>query len=478
MIRRCFSRPAILVLLFGIYLAMAGRSVAQHSGEPVLQAKTHDVGNVWLTITNSAYIGGDYVRPSCRYPAGSAREYLFYGAFWVGALVEDDTLVSAGVSGWLSQVSRLLPGSDPGDTILEQQVVSDQDFIAISTDTATAFQPPGSTPLGIQLVQRSYAWADTTYYDFVIFDCSLRNIGENNLEDTYVGILIDADCGKAGDQYGPRRGEDDVTGLMWATYWVDSNAIPWARDYDWDDGKTPGAIGLELLGLPNSAHSIAYNWWATYDTLLYPGLWGPTDPTNPRDVPYPETRQDYYVLMGNGYFDPDQMDPINAPCNVPADQRFLFSFGPFDLNPGDTTNFAFALVCGLGFSELQFHARRAKLLYEWGYVPRDTATPPGIAGIELSQNLPNPFAKMTTIYFTLPGVPGRIQDARHATLFVYDASGRRIRTLTDWPKSPGLHWVYWRGEDDSGNRAGSGVYFYRLQLGELSATRRMIFVRR
>lgn len=479
MFARWFSKLTLLVFLLAIFLGMKGDSAVRYSGgrqvtlqDPQLQEKTHDAGNIWLTITNCGAIGGYPI--SCRYPAGSAREYLFYGDFWIGSIVGDDTLVSAGAAGWTGPA--FLPGSEPGDTIIEEQVVSDQDYIATCTDTVTAQNPPGAIPLGVELLQRSYAWVDTTHDDFVIFDCRLRNIGENSLKDVYVGIYIDADCGSVNEP-GHRRAEDDVTGLMWMAYGGDSVPLPWARDYDWDDGKTPGVIGLEFLGLPDSADRVTYNWWAPYDTLPWPQLWGPTDPDNLNDVPYPWDRQDYYVLMSNGYFDPDQMDSVNAPYNTPADQRFLFSFGPFDLNPGDTTNFAFALVCGLGFSEFGFHVRQAKDLYERGYALPDTGAPPSPARIELFQNRPNPFTGTTTIYFTLSGIPGRIQDAKHITLFVYDVNGRFVRTLADWPKSPGLHWCYWDGQDDVGRMVPSGIYFYRLQLGELSTTRRMVLVR-
>lgn len=86
-------------------------------------------------------------------------------------------------------------------------------------------------------------------------------------------------------------------------------------------------------------------------------------------------------------------------------------------------------------------------------------------------NWPNPARANTRISFLLPAsVPNKV------SLGVYDANGRRLRTL-DRSFSPGLNEVLWDGADDGGRAVRSGVYFYRLEVGAQRYTRRMAVVR-
>ena len=80
----------------------------------------------------------------------------------------------------------------------------------------------------------------------------------------------------------------------------------------------------------------------------------------------------------------------------------------------------------------------------------------------LQQNYPNPFNPTTTIMFQIPV-------AQRTTLKVFDILGREISTLIDDELSAGDHIVTW----DSSIVA-TGVYFYRLQSGNFSGTKKMI----
>lgn len=74
----------------------------------------------------------------------------------------------------------------------------------------------------------------------------------------------------------------------------------------------------------------------------------------------------------------------------------------------------------------------------------------------LYQNVPNPFRGSTTIRCDLPV-------GRMVRLEVFDASGRRVRTLINHYMPAGRHSVVWNQRDDAGVRLGAGVYFTRLQ---------------
>ena len=92
--------------------------------------------------------------------------------------------------------------------------------------------------------------------------------------------------------------------------------------------------------------------------------------------------------------------------------------------------------------------------------------------LELLGNFPNPFNPTTTISFTVPAGP----DVTH-TLTVYDARGRLVRELGRGPVGPGLHEVIWDGRDHDGAAVGSGMYLYRLQVGENKQTGKMVLLK-
>lgn len=84
---------------------------------------------------------------------------------------------------------------------------------------------------------------------------------------------------------------------------------------------------------------------------------------------------------------------------------------------------------------------------------------------------PSPFRDATTIRFASPaGDP--------ISLLVFDAAGRRVRSLLDGALlGAGEQGVTWDGRDDAGARVGSGVYFLRITDGAGSRTARVLAVR-
>ena len=85
----------------------------------------------------------------------------------------------------------------------------------------------------------------------------------------------------------------------------------------------------------------------------------------------------------------------------------------------------------------------------------------------LRNNFPNPFGSATTIEYS-------VAHTSPVKLTIYNVLGRRISTLIHGPVGPGSHRVIWNGRDTSGRLVGSGVYFYRLDIGPWSQTRKML----
>jgi beta-glucanase (GH16 family) len=89
---------------------------------------------------------------------------------------------------------------------------------------------------------------------------------------------------------------------------------------------------------------------------------------------------------------------------------------------------------------------------------------------ELAACQPNPFTSSTVIRYVLPR-------AETVHLRVFDVSGRLVRTLVPGERMPaGPQQISWDGRDGSGRRVRSGVYFYRLDAGSFSDTKRVTLV--
>ncbi len=91
-------------------------------------------------------------------------------------------------------------------------------------------------------------------------------------------------------------------------------------------------------------------------------------------------------------------------------------------------------------------------------------------GFELSQNYPNPFNPSTIIQYELP-------HASQVRLAIYNLLGERVRTLVDAKESAGVKRVTWDGRNERGERVSTGVYVYRLDAGELSTAKRLLFMK-
>jgi hypothetical protein len=100
----------------------------------------------------------------------------------------------------------------------------------------------------------------------------------------------------------------------------------------------------------------------------------------------------------------------------------------------------------------------------------------GVSGTEvpqatfLSQNYPNPFNPVTRIEFGL-------REPAQVSLRIYDAAGRLLRVVCEERFSAGRYARIWDGRDANGRRVASGVYFYRLNAGSFTRTRKMVLLR-
>lgn len=89
----------------------------------------------------------------------------------------------------------------------------------------------------------------------------------------------------------------------------------------------------------------------------------------------------------------------------------------------------------------------------------------------LLQNYPNPFNPTTKIVYKL------LSDSKvHLTIF--NLLGEKVKTLVDGSSViAGKHTVSWNGKDEFGNSVSSGIYFYKISIGNESIVKKMLLLR-
>lgn len=88
----------------------------------------------------------------------------------------------------------------------------------------------------------------------------------------------------------------------------------------------------------------------------------------------------------------------------------------------------------------------------------------------LAQNYPNPFNPATTIAFAVP-------NHQHVRIVVFNLLGQEIRTLADDEYDAGQYKVVWDGRDRGGDLVPTGLYFYRMESGDVNLTRKMMLLK-
>lgn len=79
-------------------------------------------------------------------------------------------------------------------------------------------------------------------------------------------------------------------------------------------------------------------------------------------------------------------------------------------------------------------------------------------------------------------IPFKLAQGSEVVVTIYDTGGRLIRSLALGYHSPGIYTsqskaAYWDGRNEAGEDVSSGVYFYTIQAGDFTATRKLIIVR-
>ncbi len=89
---------------------------------------------------------------------------------------------------------------------------------------------------------------------------------------------------------------------------------------------------------------------------------------------------------------------------------------------------------------------------------------------QLKQNYPNPFNPTTRISFIL-NEPSKVK------IQIFNTKGQLVKELLNSYMISGNHDITWNGKDGKGNKAGSGVYFYRMETNKQRFIKKMIIIK-
>lgn len=380
-------------------------------------------------------------------------------------------------------------------------LTGDQMFWWVMNDAGGEHPQTKSAPLGMEVQAMAFAYTrpGSPISNATFFRYKFVYKGVSPLEDAYFSLYPEPDLGFRNDNF---LGADTTLHLAYV-YNADNYDGEIGTPHDNTYGDHPPALGFVFLPPPYNGPEDARPSQSNIDDDGFAGLTA--------FMAYPDRysrAQEYYNLMRGLWADGqpityggDGRDPSNPTTTIfypgdpvtgefwsqrnmdgqgtlgPMAYAALISTGPFSMQPGNEHEVAFAVVWARGTDHLDSVTRLKKevagihryaqtflspdVLYGLNEIPR--YQPPDPLGF--AQNYPNPFSETTIIRYSLP-------KSMHVRLSVYDVLGRQVAVLVDQRQDGGVYETSFEARG-----LPRGVYFYRIALDHLSATRRMALVR-
>jgi flagellar hook assembly protein FlgD len=62
-------------------------------------------------------------------------------------------------------------------------------------------------------------------------------------------------------------------------------------------------------------------------------------------------------------------------------------------------------------------------------------------------------------------------------LVIFNSKGQKIKTLFAEKMHSGNHSIIWKGKDENNMQVASGIYFYKLTIGNQTITKKLILLK-
>lgn len=389
--------------------------------------ETHTTSKIQMSVTSKGALGfNDYSanKEGIGFRFMNGRTLMFEGAFMYGvssSMVMDAARISDEQS---RDFKRIVPISfiSPGPNAFQE--------------TYSNFDDSGISPrLGISTHFYTYSFNTPEDENYIIIRTALNNTTQQSINNLFAGFFIDWDIPDA-DYANNTTLYDAIDNFAYA-YNVNTQNV---------------YVGTALISHSNYGYYPIKNDANSGDVRLFDGN-GFTD-------------IEKFITLSSGIY--------NTPPFV-SDISYVASGGPFTINSGKTQDIAFTIAAASTLDELRNAIRRSREKY--------LSIPTGVkesaviipSEIVLYQNYPNPFNPETVIRYQLP-------KSGFVTLKVYDILGNEVATLVNEYQNAGsynsLFSVHQVNGGQSGNsQLSSGVYCYKLSVGNNFKSGKMILIK-
>ncbi|MGB0930404.1 MAG: S8 family serine peptidase [Chitinophagales bacterium] len=272
-----------------------------------------------------------------------------------------------------------------------------------------------TNPIGVSILQESYADTASSRQNFVILKYTLKNETPDTIDNLHVALFFDWDIGADFNDFG-RLDEDRRLGYAY-------NSVG----------------GKNYIGATKMLSSeVGYS----YRTLH-----------NPDELYDNFTDAEKWQFITGGI----QTQDIDA-----TDISTYSGAGPFKIAPNETAEVGFALIGAHGFEELAAAADTAQLVWDGLDIISSIDEIPVSKLTDLTL-FPNPFYNDLKMSYEL-----KQKDQVHISLF--DMQGQRIEVLKDELQSAGTHHFNF----DLTDKIPAGTYLLQLQIGEQALTKKVV----